>query len=295
MRKRCLLCILCLLCVFMHSMANGLNELESSTGVKIGLSALNLSNGETIEHRSNERFATGSTYKFMVASAVLKNSMGEPKLLNEKIRINQDEIHSWAPITEKHIGKALSIQSLVEAALSYSDNTAANLLTKRIGGPESLTEFARSIGDKEFINTHYEPVDTTPGNTKDSTTPLAMRISLEKIMLGEVLGKSQRAQLKDWMVNNTTGDTRIRAGVPKGWLVADKTGSGYYGVRNDIGVIWVPSCQPIILTIYTTQDKKDATPKDEVLAEATRMVIEEFAKKDACISEQIASYYKGGT
>ena len=93
----------------------------------------------------------------------------------------------------------------------------------------------------------------------------------------------QREQLQVWLKNNTTGNATIRAGVPNGWIVGDKTGSGDYGTRNDIGIIWPEKCSPIVVAIYTTQNKKDAISRDDVIASATRILISEFALNDRCI------------
>lgn len=270
-----------------NSMGNHFSEMESKTGVKIGLSAVNTANGDIINNRSNERFATGSTYKFIVASAVLEKSISDPNIMNEKIQIKKEDLVSWAPVSKVNVNQFLTIRQLTEAALKFSDGTAANLLTKRLGGPKALTQYARSIGDQKFMNTNYEPVDTTPGNHNDSTTPESMRKTLESVILGNGLPKMQQDQIRQWMIENTSGDTRIRAGVPKGWIVADKTGAGNYGVRNDIAVIWPTGCQPIVLTLYTTQDKKDAVYNDDVLVRSTRVVIEEFSKHDECISNAL--------
>jgi beta-lactamase class A len=116
---------------------------------------------------------------------------------------------------------------------------------------------------------------------RDTSTPAAMEMSLRQLTLGDALASPQQKQLVTWMKGNTTGDTRIRAGVPKGWIVADKTGSGDYGITNDIGIIWPPKCAPIVVAMYFIQNKKDATQHPDVIASATRILINEFARTDA--------------
>jgi beta-lactamase class A len=164
-----------------------------------------------------------------------------------------------------------------------------NLLLKQLGGPGAVNIYARSIGDGTFRLDRYEPELNTaiPGDLRDTSTPMAMRKSLHNLVLGNTLGLMQRKQLNTWLKNNTTGNATIRAGVPKGWIVGDKTGSGDYGTRNDIGVIWVPTCSPIVLAIYTTQNKKDAQTRNDVIASATSLLINEFAQTDKCIKQQL--------
>jgi beta-lactamase class A len=114
-----------------------------------------------------------------------------------------------------------------------------------------------------------------------------MAESLQKLALGNVLAVTQRQQLQVWLRNNTTGNARMRAGVPKDWLVGDKTGTGDYGTTNDIGVIWPTKCQPIVIAIYFTQNKKDAAPREDIIAAATHVVIDAFAQTDQCIKKAL--------
>ncbi|MBS0351357.1 MAG: serine hydrolase [Proteobacteria bacterium] len=118
---------------------------------------------------------------------------------------------------------------------------------------------------------------------EDTTTPNAMVNSLKKLTLGDSLAPFQRAQLQTWLKNNTTGDIKIRAGVPKNWIVGDKTGNGIYGTTNDIAVIWPPGCSPIVMAIYLTQKEQDAVKRDDIIAPAIRIMLNEFAKTDQCI------------
>lgn len=162
----------------------------------------------------------------------------------------------------------MSISELCQAAVSESDDTAANLLIKKLGGPQVVTDFARSIGDQDFRLDRTEPTlnSAIPGDPRDTTTPESMTQSLNKVLLGNILAPTQRELLKTWLKDNILGDKRIRAGVPKTWTVGDKTGTGEYGTTNDIGIIWPPGSAPIILTIYFAQDKKDAAHREDVLA-----------------------------
>jgi beta-lactamase class A len=260
---------------FSHSHANEFTTLESKTGTQIGLYALNTSNGEVVEYQSDERFSTGSTFKVILASAILKKSETNPELMNKTFQIKKEDISSWAPVTEKKVGQSMSVQALLAVMMTHSDNTAAELLTRELGGAQSVVEYARSIGDTTFsiVEGSY------------TTTASAMNATLQKILLGDVLQQAQRDQLKQWMVDNTTGNLRIRAGVPKGWLVADKTGSSQQGHKNDIGVIWPRQCKPIVISVFTLPGKQATQNQVEAIAQSTKNVIGKFAKTDACLSQ----------
>ena len=263
-------------------------NLETASGGRLGIAAINLGNNERIQYHANESFPMGCTSKVIGVAAILKQSMRNRQLLHERIHYTKNDLTNWTPITAKHVQDGMTVAELCAAAISYSDNTAMNLLTQKLGGPKGLNTFARSIHDEHFKLDHWWPDEAlaSPASRQDETTPAAMEESLRKIVFGNVLGKSQQDRLIAWLKRNTTGDARIRAGVPKGWIVGDKTGTGfYYGTTNDIAVIWPPKCAPIIVTIYYSSNKKDAPKRDDVLASATRMLINSFAQTDQCIMQ----------
>lgn len=260
-------------------------DLETSLDGRIGVLAINTANNQAIKYRPLERFPIQSTFKLMAVSAILKKSETDNNLLKQKITYTKQDLVFWSPITEKHVAEGMTIFELCAAAMMHSDNTATNLIVKKLGGPEVVTAFARSIGDNTFRIDSWEPdLNSNPSDIRDTSTPTAMGESLQKLTLGNILTPSKRNQLVNWMKGNTTGDIRIRAGVPKGWIVADKTGSGNdYGISNDIAIIWPPNCAPIVITIYSGHDTKDTVPRDDILVSSTQLVINEFAKTDSCL------------
>ena len=255
-----------------------LAQLEAASGGRIGVSALDTGTGKYVRYRADERFPFCSTFKAILASAVLKQSMTDPQIMDRRISYTKEDLVSWSPVTEKHVAEGMSVSELCAATLQISDNTAANLLLELMGGPEAVTTFARSIGDGAFTLNRWETElnSAIPGDIRDTTTPAAMEKSLGLLVLGDVLGPPQREQLQLWLKGNTTGAASIRAGVPQGWIVGDKTGSGSYGTTNDIAVLWPPSGAPVVLAIYFTQNEKDAPTRKDILAEVTRLVINEL-------------------
>ena len=167
------------------------------------------------------------------------------------------------------------VLSRVVNRFTQSDNLAMNLLLQKLGGPEMVTRFARSIRDNTYRLDRIEPELNTaiPGDLRDTTTPAAMGYSLQRLLLGDVFHLNQRKQLLTWLKDNTTGDSRIRAGVARGWLVGDKTGTGAYGTTNDIAIVWPPKQAPIIVVIYFTQNEKNAVPQDAIIASVTQLLL----------------------
>ncbi|BFG74261.1 PEN family class A beta-lactamase, Bpc-type [Paraburkholderia terrae] len=254
-------------------------KLEASSGGRLGVAALNTADGSYVGYRESERFPMCSTFKLLVVALVLKRSMAERSLLEERVRYGDADLVANSPVTKRHVGEGMTIGELSAAALQHSDNTAAKLLLTAVGGPEVLNQFALSIGDEWFDLLRGEPEvnASVPGDMRDTTTPRAMMLDVQKLLLAEdVLGSQQREQLKAWMLGNVTGAARIRAAVPgSGWLVADKTGSGDYGTANDVAVVYPPSAAPFVVAVYFTGVMpKQTLPRDEVVVEAARIVFD---------------------
>jgi beta-lactamase class A len=254
-------------------------KLEASSGGRLGVAALNTADGSYVGYRESERFPMCSTFKLLVVALVLKRSMAERGLLDERVRYGDADLVANSPVTKRHVGEGMTIGELSAAALQHSDNTAANLLLTAVGGPEVLNQFAVSIGDEWFDLLRGEPEvnASVPGDMRDTTTPRAMMLDVQKLLLADdVLGPQQREQLKAWMLGNATGAARIRAAVPgSGWLVADKTGSGDYGTANDVAVVYPPSAAPFVVAVYFTGVMpKQTLPQDEVVVEAARIVFD---------------------
>ncbi|WP_286194632.1 class A beta-lactamase [Synechococcus sp. CCY 0621] len=257
----------------------GLAALEARSGGRLGVFAIDTASGTRIGHRADERFPVCSTFKAILAAAVLHRSQREPGFLEQRIRFGRQDLVTYSPIAEQHLEDGLTVAEMAAATVQYSDNTAANQLMARLGGPAGLTAFARSIGNRTFRLDRWETDlnSAIPGDPRDTDTPAGMGSSLQALVLGTALGSPQRRRLQDWLIGNTTGDRRVRAGVPTGWRVGDKTGScGVYGTANDVAVVWPPDRAPIVLAIFHTQADPAAQAQEGVIAAAATIVVEAF-------------------
>jgi len=256
-----------------------LQALEHSFEGRLGLCAIDTGSGRTLAWRAAERFPLCSTFKAVLAAAVLAESSRSPGLLQRRIRYTRQDLVTYSPVTQAHVGDGMTVEALCAAAVQHSDNTAGNLLLQLVGGPAGLTAYARSVGDTAFRLDRWETAlnSALPGDERDTTTPAAMSATLKRLALDDALAAPQRAQLQDWLVGNTTGDARIRAGVPAGWRVGDKTGTGDYGSTNDVAVLWPSQRAPVTLAIYLTGTAPDAKPRNEIVAQAARVAADWLA------------------
>ncbi|MFJ7327821.1 class A beta-lactamase [Streptomyces cyaneofuscatus] len=253
-------------------------ELERTFDARLGVYAVDTGDGRTIAHRPDERFAYASTCKALLAGAVLaRKTLPQMERL---VRYGKEEIISHSPITEQHVATGMTLRELCDATIRYSDNAAANLLFRELGGPRGLQDALRGLGDRVTRCDRYEVAlsDATPGDPRDTSTPRALATDLRAYTLGSALPAEKRAVLTDWLKRNTTGDHTIRAGAPRGWEVGDKTGTGGYGTRNDIAIVWPPGgASPIALAVLSRRDIKNAETDDALIAGAAKVALGAFA------------------
>ncbi|ATU92327.1 class A beta-lactamase [Phyllobacterium zundukense] len=257
-------------------LAAAFKTLEEKTGARLGVSARDTGSDNRIDYRENERFAMCSTFKFLAAAAVLARVDQKQEQLERMILIKKSDLVTYSPVTEKYVGKGMSIEAICEAAVTLSDNTAGNLMLDTLGGPKALTKYARSLGDATFRLDRWETElnEAKPGDPRDTITPAAILKDLQKTMLEDALSRSSRDQLVEWMLGSKTGDKRLRAGLPKDWNVGDKTGTSDSGMANDLAVIWPPDRKPILLAVYLYDPKGTADSRNEIHKKVASLVAE---------------------
>lgn len=257
----------------------GVEKIEKKYNVKIGIHAIDTTNGNTFSHRQDEQFPFQSTFKFLVCAAILKNIR-----LDEKVKISASDIVFWSPIIRLNLKKGyMTIAELCAAAMSYSDNGATNLLIKKLGGIKKINSFAKLIGNTSFYLKNIEPYLNSDLKKKhDISTPQDMAKSVKKLIVDNtILTPKHKKMLIAWMLNNTTGYKKIRSGLPLGWHAAEKTG-GSSTISNDIGIVWSPACKPIVIAIYTISNTKSNKQQPKSIAAITKLLLHEFSKSNAC-------------
>lgn len=252
-----------------------LRAIERAGGGRLGAFVLDTGSGRSIGWRADERFCHCSTFKLSLAAMALREADAGRLDLAETLPISRADIVAYAPVVEANLAKGrLSILTLAEAVQITSDNAAANILMRRLGGPAAVTRFWRAIGDDVSRLDGYEPAINVipPGTQENSTTPRAMAETVRRIVLGDVLGPASRARLRQWMAATQSGANRIRAGLPAGWHGLDKTGTGMRpGIGNkvnDLAVLMPPGDgSPLVVTGYFENPSfaEDVRPADEAV------------------------------
>ena len=251
-----------------------LAALERRHGGRLGVSILDTGSGRRATHRGGERFLMCSTFKLLAVAAVLARVDRGAERLDRRIVFGRNVLLSHAPVTRVRVGPpGMSVAELCDAAITVSDNTAANLLLASVGGPAAVTAFVRGLGDAVTRLDRIEPDLNAggPGDLRDTTTPDAMLRTLQELLLGPALADGSRGRLLAWLRACSTGNGRLRAGVRAGWVVGDKTGSGSHGETNDVAILFPPRREPLLVTAYYAGSSADAASRSAVLADVGRI------------------------
>ena len=256
-----------------RQIAARLREIERGSLGRLGVQILDTATGATFGHRADERFLMCSTFKLLAAALVLHRVDRGQESLDRRIVFGRADLVAHSPVTEKHVGgNGLSLGELCQATITTSDNAAANLILASYGGPRAFTAFAHAIGDTVTRLDRIEPaLNSWRGPISDTTSPRAMLASLQRVALGDALKPASRDTLQRWLCANTTGETRLKAGLPAGWKIGDKTGAsdgdGSGGTSNDIAVVWPPNRAPLLVTAYLTRSRASFEARNAALAQ----------------------------
>jgi beta-lactamase class A len=251
--------------------ASALKSIHKKIGGRLGVHILDSQSGKRIAYDDGSRYSMASTFKMMLGAALLWQVDKGAFPLTHELAIDRADLLANSPVLEPQIAggaTSMSVRDLCRAAVTFSDNAAANVLLKGIGGPQAFTAFARSIGDEvtRLDRMELDLNSNSPGDERDTTTPRAMVESMLRIFTQEVLSLGSRALLIDWMAASRTGLTRVRAGLPRNWQSGDKTGTGQNGAFNDLVITWPPERRPILIAVYMSESARD--PKELAAAHA---------------------------
>lgn len=261
-------------------------ELERTYGARLGVFAVAVGSGVKVEHRADDRFPFCSAFKGLAAAAVLHATSLSG--LDKRVRFTQADVDpnvNNSVKTRERVATGMTLGELCDAAIRFSDGTAGNLLLRQIGGPAQLTAYLRTLGDTVTQSVRTEPGlhrDWKPGDQRDTTSARAIGMDYQKIVVGDALPGEARAYIRDLMERadqNLNSKKRIRAAVPLGWTVADKTGTGsFYGIANDIALVWpAPSADPVLVSIMSSRIGRNAKADNTLVAEAARYALEKIA------------------
>ncbi len=262
------------------ALQDALRGLDADSGGRVGIAALDSADGRTVSVRGDERFRMCSTFKFLLAAAVLRQAERGTLSMDQALPIRAEEVSAveHAPFTQTRVGGSATIAELCESTMTLSDNPAANILLPLVGGPPGLTAFLRSTGDNVTRLDRKEPELNygAPDDPRDTSSPLGQVATMRRLLLGEALQAPGRQQLTDWLIANKTGDARLRAGLPASVKVGDKTGTAGPAC-NDIAIVWPPGRAPWLIACYVETAHLDGDGRNALQASVARAVYRHWA------------------
>ncbi len=258
-----------------------IEAIEAASGGRLGVAVFSRENGLSFSHRGAERFAMCSTFKLALAAMVLDTD----GLRDQTLPFGPADILSYAPYAKERVA-AGQMQALEAArhAVTISDNTAANLLLSRLGGPEGFTRWLREKGDSQTRLDRNEPTlnENAPGDPRDTTTPEASAELAYSLLWGEHLAAADRELLQYWMVETPTGQARLRDGLPDNLRAGDKTGTcGSDGQRavSDIAFVETPDGTRFVLAAYLDRPAGETAQAEAALSHVAQAVADWISEK----------------
>ncbi|MFE9634703.1 class A beta-lactamase [Streptomyces sp. NPDC006463] len=255
-----------------------LRILEREHSARLGVFARNTATGQTVLYRADERFPMCSVFKTLAVAAVLRDLDQDGEYLAKRIHYTEQDVtdSGYGPVTglPENLAHGMTVSQLCAATICKSDNAAANLLLRELGGPRAVTRFCRSVGDGTTRLDRWEPAlnSAEPDRLTDTTSPRAIGETYQRLALGDALAPRDRELLMGWLLANTTSTERFRAGLPADWALADKTGGGKYGTNNDAGITWPPQGAPIVMAVLTTKSQPDAAADNPLVARTAELL-----------------------
>ena len=268
---------------FDDSLIDTVKQIEEHLDARVGLFVQDKETGLSWQYKADERFPMSSTFKTLACASLLSQVDDNQERLERVITFGEEDLVTYSPITETRTGdEGMSLAELCHAAMSMSDNSAANFILEAIGGPEGLTQFLRSIGDDVTRLDRWETElnEGIPGDERDTTTPRAMAATLERLVFGDELSSESRQQLQVWLEENAVADDLFRAVIPEDWKIGDRTGAGGYGSRSITAVIWPLDRSPVIATVYITETEASLDERNAAIAEIGSAITETILQSE---------------
>ncbi len=252
---------------------------EQRLDARVGVALYDSATGETWSYQGDDRFPITSTFKTLACAALLSRAEKGVEHLDRRVTFTEDDLVTYSPVTETRTGEpGMTLEELCEATMATSDNSAANFVLDALGGPDSVTGFARDLGDTitRLDRTETTLNEATPGDPRDTTTPNAMVNNLRKLVLGDTLTDGSRDTLISWLRGNRVSDNLLRAVIPQDWKIGDRSGAGGYGSRSITAVLWPPNREPLVLAIYITETGATFDERNSAIADIGHVVMKHY-------------------
>lgn len=244
-----------------------LAAIERASGGRLGVALLDARGRTLFANRANERFAMCSTFKLALAAMYADGSDRTP------LRLTRADLMGNSPYSEQMVTSGeMSIEGAAEHIVTDSDNAAANLLLRRLGGPAVYTRRVRAWGDGVTRLDRYELGlnENARRDPRDTTSPAAIGGTMRNLVMGNALAAAARERFRGWLMGTRTGPGRIRAGIPSGWTMGHKTGTCGTAF-NDVAFFRTPHGNEYVLAVYLDRPTVPDARAEAAIADVARL------------------------
>ena len=274
-------------CVGQKALEKRMEEIVKSARAEVGVAVLNLKTNQLTTLNTDKHLPMQSVYKFHLALAVL-HEIDKGKLsLEQKILVKKSDLlpNLWSPMREKYPegNVELPLREILKYTVSESDNVGCDLLFKLVGGPKIVNDYIHGLGIKDVAIANNE--QEIQGNwsvqfSNWSTATAAVKL-LQKFHAQKLLSKNTQTFLWETMSNTVTGPNKIKGMLPKGTLVAHKTGysgakEGVVAATNDIGVVQLPNGDTFAIAVFVTNSQENEKTNDGLIAQISKAAWDYF-------------------
>ena len=255
-----------------------IKSIEEKLSAEIGVAIFNVETGNRWDYKGDEAFPLTSTFKTIACAKLLHDYDNHNIDINSKVKVKNTDLMEYSPVMKNYVDQEVTLNQACQAAMYMSDNTAANIIIKSVGGTQSITDFVRYLGDKKTRLDRIEP-DLNEGalnDPRDSTTPNAISNTLNKLLFSSVLSDASKYQLKEWMIKNQVTGSLLRSVLPNEWDIADRSGAGGFGARSITALVWSKHQPPLIISIYIAQTKASMDERNQAIVKIGKAIFDSY-------------------
>ena len=255
-----------------------IESIEESLSAQVGVTILSVETGDSWDYKGGETFPLTSTFKTIACAKLLHDYDKKSIDIENTVKVKEIDLMEYSPVMKKYVDQEITLRQACQATMYMSDNTAANIIIKSVGGTQRITNFLRDIGDKNTRLDRLEP-DLNEGllnDPRDSTTPNAISNTLNKLLFSSILSDSSKNQLKEWMIKNQVTGNLLRSVLPDKWRIADRSGAGGFGARSITALVWAQNQSPIIISIYIAQTESSIDERNQAIVKIGKAIFDSY-------------------
>ncbi|NWJ52491.1 MAG: class A beta-lactamase, subclass A2 [Bacteroidetes bacterium] len=272
------------------SLRQSINQIINTIDGKVGVAVMNIEKKDTLSINGHSHFPMQSVFKFPLAMAVFQQVDQGQFSLDQKIHIEKKDLQPnfWSPLREKYPNGNvdISLSELLKFTVSESDNSGCDLLFRLLGGPIKVDKIIHSLGVKEIaiVATEEEMHKEWDVQYTNWCEPMAMIHLLEILNSGKALSKSNNDFLLKLMTETTIGAKRIKGLLPKGTVVAHKTGLsdtnalGITAATHDVGIVTLPDGNHLAIVVFVSNSKANQENRERIIAQIAKVVWDYYVK-----------------